>query len=148
MDIINDTHTNSIRAYPNATKEWRILTANFNVFLRESDIKKTIDLSLLFIPSCPVLIENSQREIKELFALLDARPHVDAIIHGHVCCTDDYILSYDRALMVYRYLTQRGIGKERLEYIGHSNSDPKVFPEITEADRLSNRRVTVDFIKN
>jgi len=83
----------------------------------------------------------------ELFELMRDHPSVDAVIHGHVCCADDFKLSFDRALMVTDYLIARGISRDRLQYKGHSNKDPKFSPEVTEGDRLANRRVTVDFKK-
>jgi len=124
-----------------------ILKKSFNAFIAGSDNRMTMDLKLLFIPGYPILIKTSEPEIQELFELLRDNPKIDAYIHGHVCCADDYKLSYDRAVMVFEYLTSRGISKGRLEYAGHSNKSPKISPEVTEDDRLANRRVTIDFIK-
>ena len=129
------------------TKGAEKLANSFEFFLSSEDDKASFDLSLLFIPGYPVLIKDSERELEELFQLLKDNPTIDAHIHGHVCCADDYKLSYDRALMVYQYLTKKGIAKGRLEFQGHSNRDPKISPETSESDRLANRRVTVDFTK-
>ncbi|NRA11897.1 MAG: OmpA family protein [Crocinitomicaceae bacterium] len=111
------------------------------------DSTKSVDLTLLFIPGYPVLIKICEPEIVELFELMRDNPNVDALIHGHVCCADDFKLSFDRALMVTDYLITRGISRDRITYKGHSNKDPKFSPEVTEGDRLANRRVTIDFTK-
>lgn len=132
---------------PAYTEGQVILKKEFNDFVASSEKTKTMDLKLLFIPGYPVLIKTSVPEIQELYELMNDNPGVDAYIHGHVCCADDYKLSYDRGVMVHDYLTTRGISKDRLKYMGHSNKDPKVNPEVTEADRLANRRVTVVFTK-
>lgn len=145
VDIVHNTP--QVISSPIYTEGQVILKKEFNDFVASAEKTKTMDLKLLFIPGYPVLIKTSVPEIQELFELMNDNPGVDAFIHGHVCCADDYKLSYDRAVMVHDYLTTRGISKDRLKYMGHSNKDPKVNPEVTEADRLANRRVTVDFTK-
>lgn len=124
-----------------------ILKQKFADFLASDDESTKMDLKLLFIPGYPVLIKICIPEIKELFELLNDNPNIDAHIHGHVCCADDYKLSYDRATMVNDYLTMKGISQDRLKFTGHSNKVPNASPEVTEEDRLSNRRVTLVFTK-
>ena len=145
VDIIYKTETTN--KLETRTPGAIILEKKFNEFIASDEKTVTFDLSLLFIPGYPVLIKESIPEIRELFDLLDANTNVDAHIHGHVCCADDYKLSLDRAIMVRDYLTTLGIDIKRLEFTAHSNKKPRVSPEVTESDRLMNRRVTVDFTK-
>lgn len=124
-----------------------ILKKQFKEFIAGDENTKAVDLNLLFIAGQPLLITKSIPEMIELFELMRDHPNVDAHIHGHVCCADDYKLSYDRATMVHDYLASKGISKDRMKYTGHSNKVPKTWPEVTDADRLSNRRVAVVFTK-
>jgi outer membrane protein OmpA-like peptidoglycan-associated protein len=50
-------------------------------------------------------------------------------------------VSEARAKAIYDYLVQKGIDAKRLRYRGMGNYFPKVNPEITEEDRIANRRV-------
>ena len=148
VDIIYKSKTAPIeKKTPSTWKGADVLERQFENFLAGDEQEISLDLSLLFIPGYPVLIKICEPEIVELFELMRDHPNIDAIIHGHVCCADDFKLSFDRALMVTDYLITRGISKDRLQYKGHSNKEPKFTPEVTEADRLANRRVNVDFIK-
>lgn len=124
-----------------------VLKKQFKEFLAGNDQTKAVDLKLLFIAGQPILITSSIPEMIELFEIMRDNPNIDAHIHGHVCCADDYKLSFERATMVHDYLTSKGILKDRLKYTGHSNKTPKTWPEVTETDKLSNRRVAVVFTK-
>lgn len=148
VDIIYKSKTApAVKKTPSSWKGADVLEREFGNFITGNEQEVSMDLSLLFIPGYPVLIKICEPEIVELFELMRDHPNIDAVIHGHVCCADDFKLSFDRALMVTDYLIARGISKDRLQYKGHSNKDPKFTPEVNEADRLANRRVTVDFIK-
>jgi flagellar motor protein MotB len=54
-------------------------------------------------------------------------------------------ISKARAKAVYHELIKQGVEKDRLDYVGMSNTEPLVFPEKTNADRQRNRRVDVKF---
>lgn len=78
-------------------------------------------------------------------------------IEGHVCCrtdstdgpdreTGEHDLSVQRAKVVYDYLVQHGISKDRMAYIG-LGAVGKLYPEEINADqRSANRRVEIRII--
>jgi outer membrane protein OmpA-like peptidoglycan-associated protein len=84
-------------------------------------------------------------ELDKLFQFLNTNQNVDIFIRGHVCCMDDYEISFLRAKAVNDYLIRRGISENRLGYEGYSNTIPLVTPELTEEDQQRNRRVDVIF---
>ena len=49
-------------------------------------------------------------------------------------------LSKKRASAVYNYFLERGIAKDRIEYIGYGETQP-AFPNDTKANQAKNRRV-------
>jgi len=85
-------------------------------------------------------------EIKKMYDYLSTHTSVNILIRGHVCCGNNMRLSKSRAKSVYKELLKMGIAKNRLNYIGMSNKEPLIFPEITDKDRQGNRRVDVQFI--
>lgn len=115
----------------------------------ESSIKedKPYILNIEFVEGTAKMEIKSYAEIKKLYDYLIANPTVKVIVRGHVCCGNNMRISKSRAKTVYRELVKLGIPKERLDYVGMSNSDPLVFPEKTNADRQRNRRVDVKFTK-
>lgn len=115
----------------------------------ENSIKedKPYVLNIEFIEGTAKMEIQSHSEIKKLFDYLIANPTVKVIVRGHVCCGNNMRISKSRARAVYRELVKLGIPKERLDYVGMSNSDALVFPEKTNADRQRNRRVDVKFSK-
>lgn len=125
---------------------------NENPFGRLSmeDIKSkknnSIVLKLQFVPGQDVLLDDSSFiNVYQFFEFMKYNENVHAFIRGHVCCANDYELSYARANMVYAELVRRGISPKRLSTKGFSNTEPLVSPEITDADRQKNRRVDVIF---
>ena len=49
-------------------------------------------------------------------------------------------LSNNRAKAVVRYLADNGIDPSRLSWIGYGESEPLVFPELSDQDEQDNRR--------
>lgn len=93
----------------------------------------------------------SQPELKRLYELLKANPHLKIEIGGHTDNkgTADFNqkLSEQRAQSVIRYLVQRGVGAERLKAIGYGFRQP-VAPNTTEAGRQRNRRTELKVLAN
>lgn len=87
----------------------------------------------------------SYREVTQVAQFMNENPQLKAEIRGHVCCGKNIRMSKSRAKSVYKRLIKIGISKDRLSYIGKSNTEPLVYPEITETDRQKNRRVDVKF---
>lgn len=91
--------------------------------------------------------EQSMPILEELLQILYDNPKLRIAIHGHICCNPngmDTKLSYRRALVIFKYLTNYEIEVNRLSYKGFGSNDPiyKV-PERNEAQRKANRRVEI-----
>jgi outer membrane protein OmpA-like peptidoglycan-associated protein len=83
---------------------------------------------------------------------LKKMPDVKIELQGHICChgkqgdgldieTGMENLSVMRAKEVHDYLIAKGVDKKRLVYKGLGNNFPKVWPEMSNADQVANRRV-------
>lgn len=107
----------------------------------------SVDIEILFEGGTAITLPESEIEARQLLFTLRDYPMLKAVIHGHVCCNDDMQLSVERAVTIFNYLVVNGIDRKRLSYTGHSNKQPKVYPEITEDDRIQNRRVRIEFVK-
>lgn len=90
----------------------------------------------------------SQPRLEQLHATMVQYPELHIHIRGHVCCGNNQRISKKRAKVVYKYLKEHGISKDRMTFKGYSNTIPLVFPETSAADRAANRRVDVIFSKH
>ncbi len=97
--------------------------------------------------------------LKELVKIMKENPELKIEIQGHVCCTMDGAdgpnletggeeLSVDRARAVYDYLIYNGIEKSRLRYKGFGGKKRLIYPEMSESDRVTNRRVEIVVLKD
>lgn len=134
------------RAVPE-TPRGRIEIANLQV-------NQTFALhNIFFEPGSPLLLPESSGDLQLLLFMLTDHPEVHIRIEGHVCCLgteeglDVQNLSYYRAMTVYNYLIDNGIDKERLSALGLGNRNPIVKSEVTEEDRIRNRRVEIRILK-
>lgn len=80
--------------------------------------------------------------LEELLLIMLRNPDLQIELQGHVCCSNDGELSVARARMVYQFLLENGIAKQRLSYRGFSNRQP-LYAEVDESSRALNRRVEV-----
>jgi outer membrane protein OmpA-like peptidoglycan-associated protein len=105
-----------------------------------------------FQPGRHVFLPESSEPLRLLLETLKGNGDLKIELQGHICCqpfpgdgqdndTGLSNLSEARAKAVYDYLIQNGIEPARLKYKGMGNYFPKVQPEMTEADRIANRRV-------
>ncbi|GAB5417702.1 MAG: OmpA family protein [Crocinitomicaceae bacterium] len=115
----------------------------------EEDSEETLefDLTILFVNASTRTLEESKPQLYELLEIMQNNPSLHATFHGHVCCQPHYEISEGRARTVAIFLRENGIDANRIDYMGHSNTQPKVWPEVTDEDRKLNRRVTVEFSK-
>lgn len=102
-------------------------------------------LNVEFFEGTAKLDEKSLKEIKNLADFLKRNPNASILIRGHVCCGKNMRISKKRAKTVYKELIELGISKSRLDYIGMSNKEPLVTPELSDSDRQRNRRVDIKF---
>jgi hypothetical protein len=68
-------------------------------------------------------------------------------LRGHVCCSNDFELSVARSRMVYDFLIDHGITKNRLDYKGFGNKVP-LFEELDDEAEALNRRVEMEVLFN
>lgn len=67
-------------------------------------------------------------------------------IHGHICCMidDSHQIALLRAKMVYNFLIENGINKNRLAFKSFGSAKPIYpLPERNEEERDANRRVEI-----
>jgi flagellar motor protein MotB len=59
---------------------------------------------------------------------------------------DNWELSTERAKAVGAYLIRQGVAGDKLEMVGVANTEPRVSPEKTDAEKKKNRRVSVQVV--
>ena len=135
--------------YSNEPETPLTLVESFDAFKDKPEVKLLrFDLSILFYPGEDKMLPESFPEIVELYRIMKHNPTIHIHIHGHVCCGQNYVLSKNRANVVYRYMLEKRISGKRMKYTGHSNTLPKIWPEVTAEDKDQNRRVSVEFSKH
>ena len=140
--------TPKISDEPIKKEEKTALTKTVESFLTtNSKENQEFDLSVLFEPGLPVILPSSYPELNELLEIMTENPNLNIVIHGHVCCSSEPSLAKNRAGAVFLYLQSNNVSRNRMKIIGHDNKRPKVWPERTEADRIANRRVSIEFMK-
>ncbi len=98
-----------------------------------------------FLPGVETILDAFAESLKKM-------PNIKIELQGHICChgkqgdgvdieTGMENLSVMRAKEVHDYLIAKGVDKKRLVYKGLGNNFPKVWPEMSNADQVANRRV-------
>lgn len=104
------------------------------------------------------LLPESEPALNELLTVMKDNPTLVIEIQGHICCqpgtrdgfdydSNDWNLSLNRGRAVYDFLYRNGIDTNRMSYKGFAGRVPLVYPEQTEEDRTTNRRVEIKIIK-
>jgi len=110
--------------------------------------------NIIFQPGLPVLLPESFPDLERLLTFLKENKSVTIRIEGHVCCLGieegkdmpygaSGYLSECRAKAICSYLVSKGIDTARMKAIGLGNINPIVKNELTEEDRIKNRRVEI-----
>jgi outer membrane protein OmpA-like peptidoglycan-associated protein len=90
------------------------------------------------------LLTSSKSELNRMVEVMQDNAQIEVVIIGHTDSTgpEEYnqMLSEKRAQSVVAYLTNEGINKERLQYVGKGESEP-AYPNDTKENRAKNRRV-------
>lgn len=99
------------------------------------------------------VLPGSYQEVENLYRILSDNPTLKIRLEGHVCCcvypdgyfedTPTWGLSVARARTIYRYLVDRGIKQERMQYKGFGRTRPVYDEELTDGQRIVNRRVEI-----
>ena len=94
--------------------------------------------------------ESSFAELNKLLAFLNKDPQIKISIEGHTDnvgeVKENQILSENRAIAIYNYLTQNKIAENRLSYKGFGETKPLLSNE-TESGRMINRRTSFKIIQ-
>lgn len=111
------------------------------------DLKKGQRVTLqhiYFDQSSPVLRPESSEELDKLAEALQASPELKIEIRGHTDNTGNFDanvkLSRERCESVVKYLSGKGVARDRLQFVGKGPVEP-VAPNTTEANKKKNRRV-------
>lgn len=111
-----------------------------------------------FYESMHKIMPASIPALQALLRVMRDNPTLEIQIEGHICCVTSFPdamdietgmldLSIQRAKMVRDFLVYNGIAPARLRYKGLGNSKPLVPVELTEEDRIKNRRVAIRILK-
>lgn len=122
-------------------------------------VKDTFSLpDVNFIGGRHVWLPNGNANLMKLSKILNENSSLEVELQGHICCDYDifdgedidlgtFNLSWTRANAIKDYLLNQGIEQNRIMVKGLGRLNPVVYPEITEADRIKNRRVELVLTK-
>ncbi|SDK64530.1 OmpA family protein [Catalinimonas alkaloidigena] len=136
----------SLALYDHAGKE---MVKNIELVpLKKGDVLR-LD-NLLFEQDEFYITESSYRELDRLVRMMEVNPTLEIRLEGHTDIRGNprrnYQLSKNRIMEVGRYLQERGIDKNRLEFKAFGGSEPLVREGSLE-QRAANRRVEVRIMK-
>lgn len=136
---------------------------------KQTDIKEltslkegqTLLLKNVYFPSGSHVIKpESFATLEKLYTTLKDNPRLKISIEGHVCCihgdvpdaldidTNELLLSVNRAKAILRYLVNKGIDEDRLQFAGFGKQHPIIPNERSEEDAEKNRRVEIRIVSN
>jgi outer membrane protein OmpA-like peptidoglycan-associated protein len=104
-----------------------------------------------------ILLERSLPVLDDLLKAMKDNPNLKIEIDGHVCCTASYLdgrdndlgsfdLSWQRARVVYNYLLDHDISRDRMSVRGFGASR-KLYPyEQNDYEKEENRRVEIKIV--
>ena len=113
-----------------------------------------------FMLASDSIMRKSMPELEALKEILIKNPYLYIQIEGHVCCGmekeiklqkttyENKWLSEIRANKIATYLIENGIDSTKINKIGYGFLKPLTFPEITQKDKLQNRRIEVRVLSN
>lgn len=111
-----------------------------------------------FIGNRHVWLPNGDAQLVRLLKILKENPTLEIELQGHICCDYEnfdgedidlgtFNLSWTRANAIKEYLEKQGIDPSRIRTKGLGHLNPAVYPELTEADQVRNRRVELVLIR-
>jgi len=115
--------------------------------ITESKVGEKLKLeNLNFYNHSDIIRRESRPIIDDLLNIMKANETLRIEIHGHICCMieDTHQIALLRAKMVYNFLIQNGINKNRLGFKSFGSAKPIYpLPEKNEEERDANRRVEI-----
>ncbi|MCX7651588.1 MAG: OmpA family protein [Bacteroidia bacterium] len=127
-----------------ATKSME-LEADIDIYLDRIEIARPIVLQNIYFDFDKYDIRpDAASELDKLVALLQNNASLRILIGAHTDTNGsekyNIRLSDNRAKAVVKYLTDKGINPRRLSAIGFGESQPLIYPELSDADEQANRR--------
>lgn len=115
--------------------------------ITESKVGEKLKLeNLNFYNHSDIVRRESRPIIEDLLQIMKVNENLKIEIHGHICCMieDSHQIALLRAKMVYNFLIQNGINKNRLNFKSFGSANPIYpLPEKNEEERDANRRVEI-----
>lgn len=115
--------------------------------ITESKVGEKLKLeNLNFYNHSDIVRVESRPILEDLLQIMKANETLKIEIHGHICCMldDSHQIALLRAKMVYNFLIQNGINKNRLHFKSFGSAKPIYpLPEKNEEERDANRRVEI-----
>ena len=131
-----------------SAQEEEVHESRLSALVSEDDTTRFIyDLILYYKGSSTGLDPHYQYALDYLYEQMLENPNWTLHIRGHVCCGPEEKVSAKRAKRVYEYFIDRGLDESRMTYKGYSDRMPLAFPERTEEDEETNRRVDFMIVK-
>ena len=158
----------------NFTAEERLLNRRVEIVVGQEEMKEEMKLdeqienttanstvvlkNLNFVGARHQLLPGSLPVLQELLAVMKKNTTLKIEIQGHICCLPGNVdgvdeelgsndLSLQRAKAVWEYLIKNGIEETRVSYKGLGHSQPiYAYPEKTEIEKITNRRVEIKII--
>lgn len=137
---------------PNGTHTELPLDVAFMQTFSQANVGDKLKLkNLNFVLNSYAILNESRAKLYELLVVMQSNPNLIISIQGHLCCTsaDSKDLSTQRAKAIYKFLEYNDIPKDRMFYKGFGVSQPMYpIPEKNEQERIENRRVEIEILKN
>ena len=128
----------------------QVKTGNETFSFTEKDLvvgKKLVLPSINFVNGTADFLVTSYPSLLELLKVMKKYPSLEIEIGGHVCCSNNFPISEERAQNVYYYLKKNGVSEKRMKYKGYGKTQP-IFEDDKEEEKAKfNRRVEVTILK-
>ena len=119
---------------------------------------ESIDIkNLYFVGNKAILLPKSEPELPKILRFMQINPTIKIEIAGHINLPNNppcgkasahYILSVNRALLVYDYLINHGISENRVTYKGYGNWEMRYPNAREEVFMAKNRRVEIRVLED
>ncbi len=121
------------------------LEKDIDIFLERIEVNKPIVLQNIYYDFDKALLrDEAMAELDRLLQILNDNPGMTILVGSHTDTngSEKYNigLSNRRAKSVVDYLLKKGINKNRIVTFGYGESQPLIYPELSDSDEQANRR--------
>ncbi len=109
--------------------------------------KKLVLPAINFVNGTSEFLVTSYPSLLELLNVMKKYPSLEIEIGGHVCCSNNFPISEERAYNVYSYLKKNGINENRMQYKGYGKTQAIYEDDKDEKKAKVNRRVEITILK-